>query len=177
MNSRKQIIAHSLAVIRAGGSVSFESVARATGLSKPGLMYHFATKEALMVSLVDAVTDEWLHQMSARLSAPGATASVLERIGVYIEASAMRDPDPADIVMLTDPRLREELTARWADRMAVWFTGLDDLPADQRGYLTAVRLMADGIWFAGATGIGVPTPEVRRMILAAAHELLSKVDA
>ncbi len=175
-NTRGEIVAHSLALIRAGGTLSFESVARATGLSKPGLMYHFATKEALMVGLVDAVTDDWLDEMASRLTSPLDQSTVRERIVVYVDACVMRDADPADIVMLTDPRLREELTARWTERMSVWFVGLDELPVEQQGYLTAVRLMADGVWFAGATGIGVPPPDVRPVILAAAHELLSKVD-
>ena len=57
------------------------------------------------------------------------------------------------------------------------FSGLEALPAAQRGHLSAVRLMADGIWFATATGINPPTLEERPAIRAAAQELLAKVEA
>ncbi|WP_454262396.1 hypothetical protein [Pseudoxanthomonas mexicana] len=55
--------------------------------------------------------------------------------------------------------------------------GLEQLALPERGYITAVRLLADGAWFAGATGINIPTPDERAVILAAAYELLSKVEA
>lgn len=175
-NSRDEILEHSLDIIRRGEAISFDSVAQATGLSKPGLMYHFRTKEALMLGLVDHVTAEWLSEMGARLPSSFEDSTMRERAGIYVEACVTRDPDPADIVMLTDPRLREELTVRWAEQISTWFTGLEQLALPERGYLTAVRLLADGAWFAGATGINIPTPDERAVILAAAYELLSKVE-
>jgi len=176
-NSRAEIVAHSLQIIRDGGSISFESVAKAVGLSKPGLVYHFRTKEALMLGLVDHVIDEWLADMATRLAVPVEDSTVRERVGIYVETCLSRDPDPADIVMLTDPRLREELTARWGARLSPWFAGIDHLPTRARGQLTALRLLADGAWFAGATGIHAPTLDERHAILAAARDILSKVDA
>lgn len=55
--------------------------------------------------------------------------------------------------------------------------GIADLDATERGYLTAARLLADGAWFAGATGVNIPAPDERAVIVAAANELLSKVEA
>lgn len=176
-NSREEILAHALDIIRGGGAISFDSVAQSSGLSKPGLMYHFRTKEALMLGLVDHVADEWQREMDARLTSPFQGSTMRERAGIYVEACVTREPDPADIVMLTDPRLRQELTARWAERISTWFMGLEQLALPERGYIAAVRLLADGAWFAGATGINIPTPDERAVILAAAYELLSKVEA
>jgi AcrR family transcriptional regulator len=45
-----------LALLRRGVTVSLESAAQACGLSKPGLMHHFHTKQALMLALVDQAT-------------------------------------------------------------------------------------------------------------------------
>ena len=122
-NSREEILAHALDIIRGGGAISFDSVAQSSGLSKPGLMYHFRTKEALMLGLVDHVADEWQREMDARLTSPFQGSTMRERAGIYVEACVTREPDPADIVMLTDPRLRQELTARWAERISTWFVG------------------------------------------------------
>lgn len=106
-NSREEILAHALDIIRGGGAISFDSVAQSSGLSKPGLMYHFRTKEALMLGLVDHVADEWQREMDARLTSPFQGSTMRERAGIYVEACVTREPDPADIVMLTDPRLRQ----------------------------------------------------------------------
>lgn len=51
--------------------------------------------------------------------------------------------------------------------MVQWIRGLAG--EAQRGHLSAVRLMADGIWFAKATGINPPTLEERPAIRAAAQ--------
>jgi AcrR family transcriptional regulator len=140
-------------------------------------MYHFRTKKAMMLALVDHVAAGWLEEMATRLSSAPETTTLRERVGVYVDACVTREPDPADIVMLADPRLREELTIRWADRISSWFVGIADLDATERGYLTAARLLADGAWFAGATGVNIPAPDERAVIVAAANELLSKVEA
>lgn len=172
-SSRDGILSGALGIIRDGGTVSLESAATAAGLTKPGLMYHFPTKEALMLGLVDHVADVWLTEMTERLSVPVSEAPVRERIAAYFRVCLERDADPADIVMLTDPRLRNELTARWAQRLREWFEGIDDLSPAERGRLAAVRLMADGIWFASATGVNAVAPHERRAILAVATEILS----
>ena len=42
-----------------GVTISLESVALQAGITKPGLMYHFPSKEALMVGLVDHAAEHW----------------------------------------------------------------------------------------------------------------------
>lgn len=88
-------------------------------------MYHFRTKEALMLGLVDHVADEWRREMDAWLTSPFQGSTMRERAGIYVEACVTREPDPADIVMLTDPRLRQEPPPRWAERISTWFVGLE----------------------------------------------------
>src|SRR5690625_1868219 len=42
-----------------GVTISLESVALQAGITKPGLMYHFPSKEALMLGLVDHAAEHW----------------------------------------------------------------------------------------------------------------------
>lgn len=75
-NSREEVLSCALDLVRAGEVVSFDSVARRSGLSKPGLMYHFRTKKAMMLALVDHVAAGWLEEMATRLSSalPASTS-------------------------------------------------------------------------------------------------------
>lgn len=71
------IIAAAFAQLEEGGSVSLDSVARAVGLTKPGVMYHYPTKEALMLALVDSVLDrvgERAHRPTRGYFVPGGPA-------------------------------------------------------------------------------------------------------
>jgi hypothetical protein len=90
----------------------------------------------------------------------------------YLDWSLSGDFDTADLVMLADPRLREQLTARWEQRMAPWIGETADLPAATRARLTAVRLLADGGWLADASGVFPIPDDERDQVRAIALRLL-----
>ncbi|WP_353952477.1 helix-turn-helix domain-containing protein [Knoellia sp. S7-12] len=167
-----------LDLLRAGGNLSLEAAARAAGMSKPGLMYHFATKEALVAALVDHLVDGYERDFISLLPAQptqgtepeGLSAS--ERIAAYVRWSLTYAHDAADLVILCDPKLRVPMAARWADRFRGWVEVPAEIAAADRARLYAVRLMADGCWFADASGV-LPVPlEDRPGLLALALDLL-----
>jgi len=171
-SSRDRILDGALELIRSGGTISLESAARQVGLTKPGVMYHFPTKEALMLALVDRVMDGWDAQMAARLAAPVDQVPVGERLRAYLDWCLSGEVDETDLVMLTDQRLRGTLKERWSARVAPWLTLPEDLSAERQGRLLAVRLIADGVWFADAAGVFAPDPEERVRVRAVAEALL-----
>ena len=174
MNSRAKIIDGALALLREGGTVSLESAAQRAELTKPGLMHHFRTKQALMIALVDHVVDRWERELDERLPRPVADASPRERMQAYLDWSLSGEFDIADLVMLADPRLREELTHRWEQRMAPWIGPSADQPAAARATLTAVRLLADGGWLADASGVFPIPHDERAHVRALALRLLEE---
>ncbi|MFD9739957.1 TetR/AcrR family transcriptional regulator [Umezawaea sp. NPDC059074] len=171
-NSREQILDGALELLRSGGAVSLETAARQVGLSKPGLMHHFRTKEALMLALVDHVVDAWVRELAERQPLSVEKASPHDRIRAYFEWSVSGTVDQADLVMLADPRLRDRLTARWVERLEPWLHLPSDLPDDTRGRLTAVRLLADGAWFGDATRVFPLSPADRDRVRAIADRML-----
>ncbi|MFI7481406.1 TetR/AcrR family transcriptional regulator [Kocuria sp. M1R5S2] len=172
-SSRDRILDGALELLRAGGTISLESAARHVGLSKPGVMYHFRTKEALMLALVDRVMDGWEQEMARRLPARAEEVPARERLRAYLDWCLSGEFDEADLVMLTDPRLRGELKERWAARVAPWVALPEDVPAEHRGPLVAVRLIADGAWFADASGVLALDPDERARVRAVADDLLA----
>lgn len=172
-SSRERILGGALELIRSGGTVSLASAARQVGLTKPGVMYHFPTKEALMLALVDRVMDGWDAQMSRRLSAPPEQVPAEERLRAYLDWCLSGEVDETDLVMLTDQRLRATLKERWVARVAPWVDLPEDLPPERRSRLLAVRLLADGVWFADAAGVFAPDPDERVRVRAVADALLA----
>ena len=170
-SSRDRILDAAMSRVREGRSLSLESVARAAELTKPGLMYHFPTKEALMSALVDHTIDGYERELGARLPHNGAS-TVEQRLAAYIDWAFTAEIDQCDLVMFSDPRLRDQLTARWSERLRVWVEVPVDLPPARRARLHAARLMADGSWFADASGVLPLTPAERQQVAALARELL-----
>lgn len=174
-SSRPQILTSALALLAEGGTVSLESAARSAGLSKPGLMYHFPTKQALMLGLVDHVVEAWQLELSSRLPVGVPQPGPRARITAYLDWCLSGDFDSGDLVMLTDPRLRLPLTERWSARMAPWFALPEHAPLSVRAQLSALRALADGVWFAEAAGL-LPIPaEERDAVRQIAEALLAEV--
>lgn len=173
-SQRAALLEASLDLLRAGEAVSLDSAARAAGVSKPGLMYHFSTKEALVAALVDHVVDRYERELVALMPVAVGASTPRDRLAAYVRWAITHHHDAADLVMLADPRLCARMCARWADRLGWWVAVPDDLPEAERARLHAVRLLADGCWYADATGI-LPIPEADRAgVLATALSLLGE---
>ncbi|MFF3225932.1 TetR/AcrR family transcriptional regulator [Nocardia suismassiliense] len=171
-SSAAAILDTALRLLDDGATVSLDSVAQAAGLTKPGLMYHFPTKAALMDALVDHVMDSLEQALRTRLPMPLEKASATERIRAYLQWGLEYPHRRSDLVMLSDPKLADRMTARWAERFHTWIDVPADMPAPERTRLHAVRLLADGAWFAGTTDTFPVPDDDRPDLLRFALEML-----
>ena len=159
---RDPLLDAAIAVIRRDGAqkLTLDAVAAESGVSKGGVLYHFATKRAL----VDGLLGRWLDEFDGRLEAAGD--DVLE---AYIRCSDLSDEDPEVAAtefgmlagMIDDPQVLAAVRAfqeKWMARMLEG--GID--PADA----WTVRLAADGLWYADLLGLAAPRGDDRRALLA-----------
>ncbi|WP_299535957.1 TetR/AcrR family transcriptional regulator [uncultured Streptomyces sp.] len=173
-NAKRRILDGALDLLRAdgGGSITLDAAAKQVGLTKPGLMYHFPTKEALMKAVVGHVADQWEALMGEYLGEPLETAPAHRRISAYVEAALAGRYDSADFAIFTEALYRDDLTETWVRRFEPWLTLPDDLPAQERARLTAARLLADGYWMAVATQVFPPPARDHERLLAVARDLV-----
>ncbi|MET9486640.1 TetR family transcriptional regulator [Nocardia sp. NPDC006630] len=169
-DSRNRILDGALELLRAeeGGSITLESAARQVGLTKPGLMYHFPTKHALMLAVVDHVAARWERLLRERLGHPPQDASPYERISVYARVALEAEFDRSDFAIFADAHYRPALTEAWTRHFEPWLMLPEELPAHERASLLAGRLLADGYWISAAAGlltVGEPDRLALRAVL------------
>lgn len=163
--TRKDLLDDAIAVLRQGQTLTLDAVAKQAGMTKPGVVHHFPTKEALAVGAVDRVLDHWESELNSRVP-PGSDA--VERLRTYVQFTVMAELDPSDLAILADTRLRDQLAAQWATRMDSWFgTQIADDPA-QGARHQAARLLADGAWFDRCLGIVTLDEQERSALLQVA---------
>lgn len=161
-------------VVRDGaGSLTLDRVAREAGVSKGGLLYHFAGKERLIQALIERMIAQFdadlaAHQERDPHSGPGRRTRAFVR--ATLEGSWDRDaglrPDGAKMfaallaAVATDPALLAPLRRRYAK----WQSELehDDITPARA---TVVRLAADGLWFAERLGLASFEPRRRKQII------------
>jgi len=160
-SSRTAILDAALDILRDpdGPALTLESAARGAGVSKPGLMYHFPTKEALVRGVLEHSVAGWEQRIREHLDAPLDEATPSQRIRAYVETALSSELDRADLATFFDVHYRTELATIWDDRMAPFLELPADLDPGERARLTVARLAADGYWFATMSGSSVGDPD------------------
>lgn len=168
--TRAHILQAASRVILAEGvdALTLEAVARAAGVSKGGLLYHFPSKEALIVGMVDQLCDafdEALEREIAReepAEAPGRWLRAYLRVCFASQGEALEISPALLAAVATNPDLLapvRERFERWDSRARQ--DGIDPALA------TAIRLAADGLWFADLGGLAPPARAERAAVLEA----------
>jgi AcrR family transcriptional regulator len=158
---RTELLDAAVAVVRRDGAaaLTLDAVAAEAGVSKGGVLYHFATKRAL----IDGLLERWLDDFEERLDSGG------DLLSGYVLACDLSDAGPdrtaSEFGMLAgligEPRVLEATRERqrgWMERM---LAGVAD-PTDA----WMVRLAADGLWYSDLLGIAPPQGEDRRRLIA-----------
>jgi AcrR family transcriptional regulator len=160
-DTRGKLLDAAGAVIRRDGpqSLTLDAVAAQAGVSKGGLLYHFASKRELL----DALVARWLDDFDRDIEAEAGNFA--ER---YVRASDGAKAEEAGILaaLVADPQALAAVRDRhagWQDRVAS--EGGDAVDA------TVARLAADGLWLADLLGLAPPEGDLRKRVLARVLEL------
>ncbi len=179
MSTREQIIDAALSVVRSQGvaSLTLDEAARAAGISKGGVLYHFKSKEALIQGMVARLSHQCESLQQAHYQqlpeGPNRWARALVETSFDPEAPTS---DPAGCALLaaisTNPSLLEPLE----DTIDNAFRRLT---ADSEDPSTAllIALAMDGLWLHRLVGSPVIDEARRLAIREKALELLGQRDA
>lgn len=166
-SNREAVLASALAVVRdrGAGRLTIEAVAKHSGSTKGGVMYHFPSKEALIAALVDrarAVAEEEIA--SAERLAADTGCSMLS---AYVEVVLSGDPsaDPLNSGIIGAAANEPALLGPFRELMEDRFRRLcaDGASPARVGVVLAAL---DGIWTAEALGIPPFSEEVRTHVAA-----------
>ncbi len=139
-----------------GAEISYDATAREAGLTKAGVMYHFPTREALVLGAVGHAARRWETAMRALAGAGPEDLTPVERLRAYVEVAVGGDLSTADVAVFADALYRPHHAGPWRKVFATWFDLSDCPDPGLRARLCAARLAADGLWLARATGLFAP---------------------
>ncbi|MFI7128145.1 TetR/AcrR family transcriptional regulator [Nonomuraea sp. NPDC050153] len=174
-SQRNQILDAAIRVTERDGitGLTLESAAEEAGVTKGGLMYHFRTRDELLVAIQKHLTDAWEDHLTAELGKPLAEASPREAAEAYVRVGAHGSASKADLAFMVESATTPELAEVWDDLIGRWAPPPSSTePRDIDLFLA--RLAVDGLWLWQATS-GIPLPEpVRKAVL---DRLLALVEA
>ncbi len=163
-DTRRVVLDAASAVFRTRGlSATLDDVAQEAGLSKGGVIYHFATKDDLVAALAEALLEDFRDAVHAHLDPDDQHAGRLTR--AYVRASlvdtdltAARDAYALIAQIITNPavaRIARADARRWRDDLAA-----DGLPEPVTSLVVAA---ADGAGVAPLWGAELDEAENARL--------------
>ncbi|MFD4595589.1 TetR/AcrR family transcriptional regulator [Streptomyces rubiginosohelvolus] len=165
-SKRSQILEAATRVVQREGvkSVTFDSVAAEAGLTKGGLLYHFASRDDLVLAIHQHLADRWEADLVAAAGKPATEATRDERLAAYTQV-AIQSATRAELLLMLEgstdaahSAVWEAVTERWAPPPAP----AGDDPAALDRFI--VRLAADGLWLYDSLTSQQLTSEMRRAV-------------
>ncbi|MEU0092426.1 TetR/AcrR family transcriptional regulator [Kribbella sp. NPDC006257] len=144
-----------------GGSIeiTFEATAKEAGVTKGGVLYHFPTRDHLVLGVVEYVAQRVDEAMLGQLGKPFEEATASERIRAYIRVVAAGRLTRADLAIFAESLANPALAAPWETALERWLALDKVTDRTIRARLRAAHLAADGLWIADATGIFAPADD------------------
>jgi AcrR family transcriptional regulator len=131
-------------------ALTLEAAAEEAGLTKPGLMYHFRTRDDLLMGIQRYLTEAWEEQLLAELGKPLEQSTAHERAAAYARVNAQGPASKAELAFMVESATSSELAQVWNDLMARWVPQ-PPVPDPAQLDLFLARLAADGLWLSEAT--------------------------
>ena len=169
---RDHVLTSAIALIEEHGlnAVSLESVADRAGISKGGLMYHFPTRQALLLGIVNALAADWERQLQELAGGPADSVDDDTRLRAYVLSMAT-SVTRAELMLTLEATQNPDLGDAWQPVLARWAPGVSDTAteAGRRRYLK--MLAAEGMWLHDALDPRAMTAEQRTAMTEAILDL------
>lgn len=172
VSNRDRILEGVVQIIERDGvtAVTFDAVAAETGLTRGGIIYHFASREDLLVATHRHLAQKWAMELDALVPSAHTQA---DRYAAYVRSSS-REATRAELLLMLESGRDEILGAIWAEVINQWAPPVpdDDDPAAMRRFLA--RLAADGLWAHQAAAGKSLSPKVKARVSKAILGLLEE---
>jgi AcrR family transcriptional regulator len=152
--------------------LTLDAVAERAGLSKGGILHHFATKDSLVSAMIEDLVGQFERDLTRHMRGehgPGSFARAFLRACLDADGVLTRTIRlSAGIVAAL--AINSNLLAPLRRRYAVWHRRLADDGIDP-AIAELVRSAADGLWLSQVFELGTPSAALRKRLFAKLIEL------
>ena len=141
-------------------AVTFDAVAAETGITRGGIIYHFASRDELLLATHQHLARHWEEQLRSLAPDPDLPT---DRYAAYVQ-SCSRDATRAELPMMLESAGDKRLVQVWSEVIDHWAPPVPqaDDPVGLAHFLA--RIAADGLWAHRAMAGRPLPPEVKAMV-------------
>ncbi|MGO2750423.1 MAG: TetR/AcrR family transcriptional regulator [Pseudoclavibacter sp.] len=175
-SKREHILDAAYRVIEREGvtALTYDSVAAEADLTKGGLLYHFPSREALIVAIHEHRAALWEAQLESALGSSPEGASAQEKLAAYARV-AIHSSHRSELLLMLETSNDPALNRIWTDVLDRWAPDSPATPPTGPELEQFVaRLAADGPWLYEAL---THTPLPRDVREHVANHLADRIQA
>src|SRR5580693_287275 len=103
-SSRTQILQAAVRVTERHGitALTLEAAAEEAGLTKPGLMYHFRTRDELLIAIQRHLTETWEQYLDSHVGKPLEESTAQERAAAYARVNENGQASKAEMAFMVE---------------------------------------------------------------------------
>ncbi len=172
--TRRNVLAAAADIVNAQGAskLTLDAVADRVGLSKGGILHHFATKDSLIAAMIEDLVTQFELDLQQHLqgeSGPGSFARAFLRAALDPEGVLTRTLR-LGAGILAAVAINSQLLAPLRRRYDVWCRRLENDGIDP-AIAELVRSAADGLWLGNVLELGPSSAALRKRVFAQLIEL------
>lgn len=171
--SKKQaLITTAVSIVEKAGleALTYDSLAQASGLSKSGLIYHFPTREAMLLEINSKLAADWEAELVRVAGAPASELGLRERVRALLHTLSS-NATRADLLLTLDARHKPKLQAVWDNVLNRWNVPQEMLRDNPQLFL--INVIGDGLWIHDHINGFSLSDEERALLIQAAENLLA----
>jgi AcrR family transcriptional regulator len=161
-----------IVALEGAAKLTLDAVAERIGLSKGGILHHFATKDSLIAAMIEDVVAQFegdLQRHMAGESGPGSFARAF--LGACLDRDgALTRTLKVSAGILAAVAINSQLLGPLRRRYEEWRQRLEDDGIDP-AIAELVRSAADGLWLGNVLELGQPNVALRKRVFAKLIEL------
>ena len=163
--TRRSVLDAAAEIVATDGAakLTLDAVAERVGLSKGGLLHHFATKDSLISAMIEDVIAQFEADLGRHMQGENGPGS-------FARDGALTRTLKVSAGILAAVAINSQLLAPLRRRYDEWRQRLEDDGIDP-AIAELVRSAADGLWLAGVLELGVVSASVRKRVFAKLIEL------
>jgi AcrR family transcriptional regulator len=165
-SKRKTIIIAASMVVKNNGveKLTLEAVAKEAGVSKGGLLHHFPNKEALIIGMVEELTNDFFTNVQDRAMRETREKGKWSRAFAEAIDEDLKEGKEIGTALTAALFTNPDILSKFQNQYAMWQKNIENDGIDPVRS-TIVRLAADGLWYSEMFGLGVLEVEIRKKVI------------
>jgi AcrR family transcriptional regulator len=158
--------------------LTLDAVAKEAQVSKGGLLYHFASKEALVMGVIQYLMDDFDAAIARELAQDNAPDAPGRWLRAYVKATFNYNSLPTTLIsnllsaVTLNPELWQPVQSQYDDwQQQLQASGLDPVRA------SLVRFAADGLGTSELFGMALPDESLRQQLLEMLLALIQEAES